>query len=52
MANLDIDNVSKKYGSTQAVDGVSLKVSTGTFTVDPRPIRVGEDHAPALRGGL
>ena len=33
MANLDIDNVSKKYGNTQAVDGVSLKVGTGTFTV-------------------
>ncbi len=33
MANLEIDNVSKKYGSTQAVDGVSLKVTSGTFTV-------------------
>jgi ABC-type sugar transport system ATPase subunit len=33
MANLDIDNVSKKYGNTQAVNGVSLKVGTGTFTV-------------------
>ena len=33
MANLDIDNVSKKYGNTQAVDGVSLKVASGTFTV-------------------
>jgi multiple sugar transport system ATP-binding protein len=33
MANLDIDNVSKKYGNTQAVNGVSLKVSSGTFTV-------------------
>jgi multiple sugar transport system ATP-binding protein len=33
MANLEIDNVSKRYGSTQAVDGVSLKVSNGTFTV-------------------
>jgi multiple sugar transport system ATP-binding protein len=33
MANLDIDNVSKKYGNTLAVNGVSLKVSSGTFTV-------------------
>jgi multiple sugar transport system ATP-binding protein len=33
MANLDIDNVSKRYGNTQAVNGVSLKVGTGTFTV-------------------
>jgi ABC-type sugar transport system ATPase subunit len=33
MANLEIDNVSKNYGSTQAVKGVSLKVGTGTFTV-------------------
>jgi multiple sugar transport system ATP-binding protein len=33
MANLEIENVSKKYGSTQAVDGVSLKVGTGTFAV-------------------
>lgn len=33
MANLDIDSVSKKYGNTQAVSGVSLKVSNGTFTV-------------------
>ncbi|HVC26616.1 MAG TPA: ABC transporter ATP-binding protein [Nitrososphaerales archaeon] len=33
MANLEIDNISKKYGNTQAVNGVSLKVSTGTFTV-------------------
>jgi multiple sugar transport system ATP-binding protein len=33
MANIEIDNVSKKYGSTQAVNGVSLKVSSGTFTV-------------------
>ena len=30
MANLDIDNVSKSYGSTQAVKEVSLKVSNGT----------------------
>jgi multiple sugar transport system ATP-binding protein len=33
MANIEIDNVSKKYGSTQAVNGVSLKVTSGTFTV-------------------
>jgi multiple sugar transport system ATP-binding protein len=33
MANIEIDNVSKSYGSTQAVKGVSLKVSSGTFTV-------------------
>ena len=33
MANLEIDNVSKKYGNTQAVNGVSLKVESGTFTV-------------------
>jgi len=33
MANLEIVNVSKKYGNTQAVNGVSLKVGTGTFTV-------------------
>ena len=33
MANLEIDNVSKKYGNTQAVNGVSLKVTSGTFTV-------------------
>jgi multiple sugar transport system ATP-binding protein len=33
MANLEIDNVSKKYGNTQAVNGVSLKVNNGTFTV-------------------
>ncbi len=33
MANLEINNVSKKYGSTQAVNGVSLKVESGTFTV-------------------
>jgi multiple sugar transport system ATP-binding protein len=33
MANIEIDNVSKRYGSTQAVNGVSLKVSSGTFTV-------------------
>ena len=33
MANLEIDNVSKSYGSTQAVKEVSLKVSNGTFTV-------------------
>ncbi len=33
MANLVIDNVSKKYGNTQAVNGVSLNVDNGTFTV-------------------
>jgi ABC-type sugar transport system ATPase subunit len=33
MANIEIDNVSKKYGNTQAVNGVSLKVTSGTFTV-------------------
>ncbi len=33
MANLEIENVSKRYGTTLAVDGVSLKVSSGTFTV-------------------
>ena len=33
MANLEIENVSKKYGSTLAVDGVSIKVTSGTFTV-------------------
>lgn len=33
MANIEIDNVSKKFGNTQAVNGVSLKVSNGTFTV-------------------
>ena len=33
MANLEILNVSKRYGSTQAVNGVSLKVNSGTFTV-------------------
>jgi multiple sugar transport system ATP-binding protein len=33
MANLEIDNVSKKYGNTLAVNGVSLKVGSGTFTV-------------------
>ncbi|HXW36766.1 MAG TPA: ABC transporter ATP-binding protein [Nitrososphaerales archaeon] len=33
MANIEIENVSKRYGTTQAVDGVSLKVSSGTFTV-------------------
>jgi multiple sugar transport system ATP-binding protein len=33
MANLEIDNVSKRYGETLAVDGVSLKVGNGTFTV-------------------
>lgn len=33
MANLEITNVSKSYGSTQAVKDVSLKVSSGTFTV-------------------
>ncbi|MDG6967823.1 MAG: ABC transporter ATP-binding protein [Nitrososphaerota archaeon] len=33
MANLEIDNVVKRYGSTLAVDGVSLKVESGTFTV-------------------
>jgi multiple sugar transport system ATP-binding protein len=33
MANIEIDNVSKRYGNTQAVNGVSLKVTSGTFTV-------------------
>lgn len=33
MADLDIDNVSKNYGNTHAVKGVSLKVTNGTFTV-------------------
>jgi multiple sugar transport system ATP-binding protein len=33
MANLEVDNVSKRYGDTLAVDGVSLKVDNGTFTV-------------------
>jgi multiple sugar transport system ATP-binding protein len=33
MANLEIENVSKRYGNTLAVNGVSLKVGTGTFTV-------------------
>jgi multiple sugar transport system ATP-binding protein len=33
MANLEIENVSKRYGTTLAVDGVSLKVGSGTFTV-------------------
>jgi multiple sugar transport system ATP-binding protein len=33
MANLEIENLSKKYGNTLAVNGVSLKVASGTFTV-------------------
>ena len=33
MANLEIQDLSKKYGNTEAVSGVSLKVSSGTFTV-------------------
>ncbi len=33
MANLEINNLSKSYGSTLAVDKVSLKVGSGTFTV-------------------
>src|SRR2546423_9024974 len=33
MANLEIQDLSKKYGNTTAVNGVSLKVSNGTFTV-------------------
>jgi multiple sugar transport system ATP-binding protein len=33
MANIEIQDLSKKYGNTSAVSGVSLKVSTGTFTV-------------------
>src|ERR1700693_2226305 len=33
MANIEIENLSKKYGSTLAVSGVSLKVTSGTFTV-------------------
>src|SRR5438477_8114135 len=33
MANLEIENLSKRYGKTLAVDGVSLKVSSGTFAV-------------------
>jgi multiple sugar transport system ATP-binding protein len=33
MANLEILDLSKKYGDTEAVSGVSLKVSSGTFTV-------------------
>ncbi len=33
MANVEIDSLSKKYGNTPAVNGVSLKVSSGTFTV-------------------
>ena len=33
MANLEIQDLSKKYGNTTAVNGVSLKVSSGTFTV-------------------
>jgi multiple sugar transport system ATP-binding protein len=33
MANLEIENITKRYGSTVAVNGVSLKVTSGTFTV-------------------
>src|ERR1700730_6142767 len=33
MANLEIKNLSKKYGSHVAVDAVSLKVTSGTFAV-------------------
>jgi len=33
MANLEVDNLSKRYGKTLAVDGVSLKVASGTFAV-------------------
>jgi len=33
MANLEIQNVFKKYGNTAAVNGVSLKVTSGTFAV-------------------
>jgi multiple sugar transport system ATP-binding protein len=33
MANIEIQDLSKKYGNTEAVSGVSLKVSSGTFTV-------------------
>jgi multiple sugar transport system ATP-binding protein len=33
MANIEIANLSKKYSNTPAVSGVSLKVTSGTFTV-------------------
>ena len=52
MADLRLDNVGKRFGATQAVDGLSLDVASGEFIVLLGPSGAGKTTTLRLVAGL